>query len=91
VDPLKVAQLLATLRDQRMKLDGIIAGLEQLAATLAQAKSFRRPGRKSMDAAARKEVYERMKEYWASRRPAEITPNEATVVSPPGSSGEDRG
>jgi len=62
--------LLEKLRAERAKLDDIIASLEGLDATMAEARKVvrKKRGRKSMDEAGRKEVSERMKKYWASRR-----------------------
>jgi hypothetical protein len=65
-------QLLERLKVERANLDEIISSLKQLENTLAGARPFlkTRRGRKSMDDAARKEVSERMKRYWARRRQA---------------------
>ena len=64
-------KVIRKLYDERAKLDRIITSLEQLRESSAgmetQALKKRR-GRKSMDAEARKEVSERMRRYWASRK-----------------------
>jgi peptidoglycan hydrolase CwlO-like protein len=67
---MELPKLIDKLRDERTKLDNVIAALEQLEATMAEAKKLvrKKRGRKSMDEAGRKEVSERMKKYWASRR-----------------------
>ena len=67
---MELGQLLAKLREERTKLDEVIASLERLDASIAEAKPFlkHKRGRKFMDAAGRKDVSERMKRYWASRR-----------------------
>lgn len=69
---MELQQLLEKLKVERAKLDEIISSLEQLESTIAGAKPFlkNRRGRKSMDEAARKDVSERMKRYWARRRQA---------------------
>ena len=67
---MELPKLIEKLREERTKLDVVIASLEQLEATMAEAKKVvrKKRGRKSMDEAGRKEVSERMKRYWASRR-----------------------
>ena len=67
---MELPKLIEKLRQERAKLDDVIASLEQLEATIAEAKKVvrKKRGRKSMDEAGRKEVSERMKRYWASRR-----------------------
>lgn len=66
--------LIKTIRDlcaERDKLDAIIVSLEQLerqSPQLPRALKQKRRGRKYMNAEARKEVSERMKKYWATRR-----------------------
>ena len=67
---MELPKLIEKLREERTKLDDVIASLEQLEATMAEAKKVvrKKRGRKSMDEAGRKEVSERMKKYWASRR-----------------------
>jgi len=64
-------KVIRKLYDERAKLDRIILSLEQLRESSAGVETQalkKRRGRKSMDAAARQEVSERMKRYWASRR-----------------------
>ena len=63
-------EVIRKLRYERKKLDGVIASLEQLSTAAKAEKTVGkgRRGRKSMDEPARKEVSERMKKYWASRR-----------------------
>ena len=57
---------------EKEKLERVIASLEELqrnAGTLPELpKAGKRRGRKSMSVRERKEVSERMKQYWASRR-----------------------
>jgi hypothetical protein len=57
---------------EKEKLEHVIASLEELqrsAGTLpALAGGGKRRGRKSMNSKERKEVSERMKKYWESRR-----------------------
>jgi hypothetical protein len=59
---------------EKEKLERVIASLEELqrtaGATPVLPKGAKRRGRKSMSADERKDVSERMKKYWASRRKA---------------------
>jgi hypothetical protein len=62
--------LIRKLREERDKLDAVIASLDELQ-TIADNKKIvpkKRRGRKFMDEAGRQEVSERMKRYWAARR-----------------------
>ena len=62
-------RIIRELVEERNKLDRIISSLEQMIQSdIALPKEPKRRGRKSMDSAARKEVSERMKRYWAKRR-----------------------
>ena len=73
--------MIRRLRDERNRLDGIIATLEELQ-NIADTKKVipkKRRGRKFMDEEGRKEVSERMKRYWAARRKM----TRATVESRP--------
>lgn len=67
---MELPDLIEKLRQERAKLDDVIGSLEQLEATMAEAKKVvrKKRGRKSMDETGRKEVSERMKKYWTSRR-----------------------
>ena len=60
---------------EKEKLERVIASLEELQRTAGSVpelpKGVQRRGRKSMNAAERQEVSERMKRYWASRRKPE--------------------
>jgi hypothetical protein len=57
------------LYEERDRLQRVIALLEELQRTTqAVPKVLKRRGRKSMSAAERAEVSERMKQYWAWRR-----------------------
>ena len=57
---------------EKEKLERVIASLEELQRTAGALpvlpKPVKRRGRKSMNAAERQEVSERMRKYWASRR-----------------------
>ena len=57
---------------EKEKLEHVIASLEELQRTAgappAVLNTGKRRGRKSMSSKERKEVSERMKRYWASRR-----------------------
>jgi hypothetical protein len=57
---------------EKEKLERVIASLEELQRTAGAVpvlpRGAKRRGRKSMSSAERREVSERMKKYWASRR-----------------------
>ncbi|MBZ5728577.1 MAG: hypothetical protein LAP87_26795 [Acidobacteriia bacterium] len=57
---------------EKEKLERVIVSLEELQRTAGAvpvlSRGGKRRGRKSMNAAERQEVSERMKKYWASRR-----------------------
>ena len=55
------------LREELQRIDRVIVNLELLAVGTA-APMFTRRGRKDMSLAERKQVSERMRNYWASRR-----------------------
>ena len=63
-------EVIRELQCERKELEEVIASLEQLskAAKVEETAPKGRRGRKFMDEPARKEVSERMKKYWASRR-----------------------
>ena len=58
------------LREERVKLERIISSLEQLQKSVVAKSQMPKKGRgrKFMDEEARKEVSERMKRYWATRK-----------------------
>jgi hypothetical protein len=60
------------LHEERKRLDQVITSLEEFQKRadeqLAEFGVKKRRGRKSMDAEAREEVSQRMKEYWAARK-----------------------
>ena len=68
--------IIDALIDERNRIDRIIqsldgngrAGRGSVRAKKNAGARRKRPGRKSMDADARREVSERMKRYWAQRR-----------------------
>ena len=70
-------EVILKLRYERKKLDEVIDSLELLskAAKMEKTAGKSRRGRKSMDEAARKQVSERMKEYWASQRKKQKEPD----------------
>ena len=73
---MELDEVIRKLRYERKKLDGVIASLEQLSMAAKPEKTVGkgRRGRKSMDEPARKDVSERMKKYWASRRKKQQEP-----------------
>jgi hypothetical protein len=62
------------LRQEKEKLDRVIASLEALQSSVDTAV-LRKPGRgrKFMSTAERQEVSERMRRYWASKRSGRAT------------------
>jgi hypothetical protein len=66
-------KIINDLRQEREKLDAIINSLAQLQDTGPSAPPgpISRRGRRSMDAAGRLEVSQRMKKYWDERRKLE--------------------
>ena len=72
-----VFKALRALYDERKKLDEVIASLEELQRSaergepielVSPRKKRSKRGRKFMDEAARRDVSQRMKAYWAKRR-----------------------
>ena len=59
---------------EKEKLERVIASLEELQRTAGSVPDLPEPakrrGRKSMNPAERQEVSDRMRKYWASRRPS---------------------
>jgi hypothetical protein len=79
-------RIIDALHEERNRLQLIIQSLESAVQTRVKTRGGQkkktssrpgRPGRKSMDAAARRDVSARMKLYWARRREGE------TPVPPP--------
>ena len=56
------------LYDEKERIDGVIASLEQHLRTNGPGAPKRKRGRKSMGPQERQEVSERMRSYWAARR-----------------------
>lgn len=63
-----IQRALELLLAERARIDAAIASLERLATSPAAALDSRRRGRKSMGAAERRQVSERMRKYWSDRR-----------------------
>jgi hypothetical protein len=63
-------RIIGELVEERNRLQRIIESLEGMDGVASKPQKARtaRRGRKSMDHAARQEVSERMKQYWAKRR-----------------------
>ena len=62
-------KIIRELYEEKARLERAIAALEEMEALGSTLQSVRkRRGRKSMGAEERREVSERMKRYWASRR-----------------------
>jgi hypothetical protein len=74
-------RIIGDLVEERNRLQRIIESLEAMdgiAAKPARSRPAATRGRKSMDNAARKEVSERMKLYWAKRRGEGIATSSST-------------
>lgn len=69
-------RIIRELVQERNRLQRIIDSLEEMrqAPAPARTEGAKRRGRKSMDRAAREEVSERMKKYWAQRKAERIAP-----------------
>ena len=67
-----IAKTIQYLREEKAKLDAVVAALEQLQRESGSRRvpslGGKRRGRTSMDARERQEVSARMKRYWAKRR-----------------------
>lgn len=63
-------KIIRGLKDDKAKLEQSIAELERLSQSnvVFEALQKRKRGRKSMGVEERKEVSERMRQYWAERR-----------------------
>jgi hypothetical protein len=71
-----VYRIIRELVVERDRLQRIIESLEEMVPNVreqARRPETKRRGRKSMDRAARDEVSERMKRYWAQRKAARST------------------
>ena len=68
--PTELSKLIKDIQRERLKLDQAITSLERLDALKTEARKYLRGrrGRRFMDEQGRKEVSERMRKYWASRR-----------------------
>ena len=65
-------RVIAELVEERKRLERIIQSLESMDQTgMIAPPATKKRGRKSMDGAARRQVSERMKLYWAKRRGAD--------------------
>jgi hypothetical protein len=78
-------RIIFELVQERNRLQKIIESLENAGRAGHPPVQRKRRGRKTMDRAAREEVSERMKRYWAKRRAAEKDP-ETDTPAPNGSS-----
>lgn len=84
-----IVKALRELYAEKKRLDATIAALEahiKAGRTSAKPKALKRgPGRKSMSAAERKKVSERMRLYWEARRAQAAEPgNEKDASTSPG-------
>lgn len=71
------------LREERKRLDRIIAFLEKGLAEEKKKPAPKRRGRKSMGAEERKIVSERMKKYWEQRRGVQSGRKSSESEDPP--------
>jgi len=77
---MNINKAIRDLYEEKKRLDNVIASLEEMqrnAVTQTAVLSEKKRGRKSMDEQARREVSERMKQYWAARRGNEEKPSSA--------------
>jgi hypothetical protein len=87
-------RVIRELVQERDRIDRIIRSLEEAqlsSKSIAKAGLRKRRGRKSMDEAARKDVSERMKRYWARRREeqARQAPTQGESPKTEGANGSD--
>jgi hypothetical protein len=72
---LDLSKTIQELHAERDRLTGLIRAVEEVQQYYASApkrqEKVSKRGRKSMDAAERRQVSERMRKYWAQRREAE--------------------
>lgn len=66
--PLDLQKAIRELYEEKEKIDGVIASLEQYLRTKGAGAPKRKRGRKSMGPQERQEVSARMRSYWAGRR-----------------------
>jgi hypothetical protein len=67
-----LSKTIAELYEEKMRLDRVIASLEQLGENpFPLSMAAPRRGRKFMNPEERREVSERMRRYWASRKAAQ--------------------
>lgn len=66
--PLDLQKAIRELYEEKERIDGVIASLEQYLRTNVSGVSKRKRGRKSMGPEERQEVSARMRSYWAGRR-----------------------
>ena len=84
-----IYRIIQELVEERNRVDKIIASLTEMTPQGGRSTSSPRRGRrgrKFMDAAARRQVSERMKRYWASRRDENAAVGQAlppVLSSPP--------
>ena len=67
-------RIILELVQERNRIQRIIESLENVSRTEQSSIPRKRRGRKNMDRAAREEVSERMKRYWAKRRAGQNPP-----------------
>jgi RNA polymerase-interacting CarD/CdnL/TRCF family regulator len=72
--------IIRELINEHKKLERVIRALEEQGPGTETQRKGRR-GRKSMDSAARLEVSERMKQYWAKKRQDEANPPEREFLA----------
>ena len=77
-------KIIATLYEEKKRLDRLIDNLEKLKAAggvLDSRKPKKRRGRKNMSVEERQRVSERMRQYWASRRAQQASAAAASQAS----------
>jgi len=83
-----LAEAIRLLRAELKQLEATIAAFEKLDASVPVARPLSRRGRKSMGAAERQQVAERMKRYWAARRAQQVEPKPALLQAARSSTSE---
>ncbi len=83
-------RIILELVQERNRIQRIIESLENVSRAEHPPVPRKRRGRKTMDRAAREEVSERMKRYWAKRRAGQNDPPAAGNGTGTGSGGDDQ-
>jgi len=78
---MNLSKTIAELYEERMKLDMVIASLQQFGeSSSSTTQNISRRGRKFMSQQERQEVSERMRRYWAGRKAAQQLADHRTLA-----------